>query len=357
MKVAILGDTHFGVRNDSDVFLDYTFDFFDRVFFPTLTEKGVDTVVQLGDMMDKRKTANYKTVHAVATRFFDRFKKSNGFRLITFPGNHDTYYRNSIEINSISELFGWMNESEDYNVNIITKPTTIEELDADFIPWIASDNEKEALEMISKAASSWCFGHFEIKGFEYNAGLVAHEGLQSDIFGGYKQVFSGHYHHRSSSRNITYVGTPYQLTWADYEDPRGFHIFDTETGDIEFVENTNVMFHKIFYDSDIDYSDFPFADYANKFVKVIVGNIENRGDFEWFIRKLEAINPFDLSVVESDIIVAKGIDEETVDGIDSFALLNDVSKKTAEDKNLNPTIMSKLLADLYKEAIELENSL
>lgn len=356
MKLAFLGDTHFGVRNDSDLFLDYSLSYLENEFFPYLKEHGIDTVVQFGDLMDKRKTANYKTVHEVMNRFFCHFK-SNGFSLILFPGNHDTYYRSSVSINSINELFGWMNESSEYNVRIIDKPTTIREIDSDIIPWIAADNYNDAVRMIENAESSWCFGHFEIQGFEYNAGIVSHEGLDRNMFSGYKHVFSGHYHHKSTSGNITYIGTPYELTWGDFEDPRGFHIFDTETGEIQFIQNKNFLFHKIFYDGSIDYSDFPFEDFRNKFVKVIVNNIQQRGDFEWFVRKLESVNPFDLSVVESDKIVAKGLDEAQFDGIDTMSVLLESSEATAKNEGLNPVIMKKLLNDLYSEALELEQNL
>ena len=44
MKIAIINDTHFGVRNDHQGFLDYMFQFFDEQFFPYLVENNIKTV-------------------------------------------------------------------------------------------------------------------------------------------------------------------------------------------------------------------------------------------------------------------------------------------------------------------------
>ena len=62
--------------------------------------------------------------------------------------------------------------------------------------------------------------------------------------------FSGHFHHKSDNGNVYYLPNPYQITWSDYKDPRGFHIFDTETRELEFILNPYEIFHKIYYDDE-----------------------------------------------------------------------------------------------------------
>ena len=42
--------------------------------------------------------------------------------------------------------------------------------------------------------------------------------MDPSIYKDFKQVFSGHYHHKSSRGNITYLGNPYQMFWNDYKD-------------------------------------------------------------------------------------------------------------------------------------------
>ena len=61
---------------------------------------------------------------------------------------------------------------------------------------------------------------------------------------------------------------------------RGFHIFDTETDKLRFVENPYEIFAKVYYDdTQSDYNKFDISDYANKFVKVIV---EEKRDYQMF---------------------------------------------------------------------------
>ena len=47
MKIALLGDTHFGVRNDARHFHEYYEKFYSEVFFPYLEEHGINTIIQL----------------------------------------------------------------------------------------------------------------------------------------------------------------------------------------------------------------------------------------------------------------------------------------------------------------------
>ena len=68
MKIAIITDTHFGAKGDSQIFLEHTFKFFEDVFFPTIKERGITNVLHLGDLMDRRKYVNFHTLHQMRTR-------------------------------------------------------------------------------------------------------------------------------------------------------------------------------------------------------------------------------------------------------------------------------------------------
>ena len=91
-------------------------------------------------------------------------------------------------------------------------------------------------------------GHFEIAGFAMYRGMESHEGLSKDLFKQFDMVFSGHYHHRSNDGHIYYLGNPYELTWQDFNDPRGFHLFDLQTRELEFIGNPYTMFERVEYD-------------------------------------------------------------------------------------------------------------
>ena len=51
MKIALLNDTHFGVRNDSMIFDDFLHKFYEEVFFPYLDEHNIKTLIHLGDVV------------------------------------------------------------------------------------------------------------------------------------------------------------------------------------------------------------------------------------------------------------------------------------------------------------------
>ena len=55
MRLAIINDSHFGVRNDSPLFLEYSLKFFESIFFPYLEANGINTVIHMGDLLDRRK--------------------------------------------------------------------------------------------------------------------------------------------------------------------------------------------------------------------------------------------------------------------------------------------------------------
>ena len=92
-----------------------------------------------------------------------------------------------------------------------------------------------------------CMGHLELAGFYANQDYKCQHGTDPNVFKNFDTVFSGHFHKKSKRNNITYLGNAYQLYWNDVDELRGFHIFDLETGELEFIPNPNTMFHKIYY--------------------------------------------------------------------------------------------------------------
>lgn len=103
MKVAVITDTHWGARNDHQAFAQYFIKFYDEVFFPKIDELGIKHVLHLGDLTDRRKYINFVTAKNFETHFmkplYDR-----GIRLDVVAGNHDTFYKNTNEINSLNNF-------------------------------------------------------------------------------------------------------------------------------------------------------------------------------------------------------------------------------------------------------------
>ena len=103
MKIALITDTHFGERNDSLIFSDFFRKFYEDIFFPTLKERGITEVIHLGDVVDRRKFINHNTAHNFKRVFWDRLDDM-GIETHIIIGNHDTYYKNTNEVNALQNL-------------------------------------------------------------------------------------------------------------------------------------------------------------------------------------------------------------------------------------------------------------
>lgn len=355
MKLAILGDTHFGARNDSVAFNNLFRKFYAEVFFPYLREHGISQVLQLGDLFDRRKFINFNTLASAKEYFFQPLKEE-GISLYVLIGNHDIFYRNTLEVNSPSLLL-----SEFDNIHLIQKPTSLKwgEFEFDIIPWICDENEAEVVEFIKNSRSTYCFGHFELTGFEMDRGNYCHEGWsQGALLSKYREVISGHFHHGSRIGNIMYTGTPYQMTWADWEDPKGFYVLDTETLEMLFVENPHVIYAKVPYnDDDMYFDDVQKADlsyYTGKYVKVVVVKKTNSFLFETFMDKLYKANPLDVTIVEDFTDVNLPDAEGEIDQAeDTLAIIDKVVDGLEID--LPKPRLKSIMREVYTEAMTLES--
>lgn len=316
MKVAIVGDTHFGCRNDSLHFHNYYKKFYEEVLLPTLRQMGITKIIQLGDLFDRRKYVNYNTLYLSKQYFFDMLEL-NDIELVTLVGNHDIFFKNTLKVNSIE-----LTLREYDNIHVITYPETMtfDGVAVDLIPWICEENEQEVMAFILNSNSQICMGHFELAGFEMDRGNICHEGMDRSILAKYDVVLSGHFHHKSSSGNIHYVGTPGEMTWSDYNDKRGFHIFDTETRELTFIENPFKMFHKIIYNDDQETIETVksknFSKYTSTIVKVIVAKKIDPYLFDVFMDKLYKSQPYDVSIVEDFTDYTQISDEDVIDQAD-----------------------------------------
>jgi DNA repair exonuclease SbcCD nuclease subunit len=353
-KIAILGDTHFGARGDSPQFHKYFKKFYDTVFFPYLRENGIEFVIQLGDVFDRRKYVNFHTLHESKEYFFDKI--NNEFKSWMLVGNHDTYYKNTIDVNSPSLLLNSFK-----NIHCVKGPyeTSFSGVSILMLPWICQENYVDVMNAINLTRSQICIGHFEINGFEMYKGSVCDDGLKKDIFSKFDLVISGHFHTRSKHDNIVYAGTPYEMTWSDFNDPKGFHILDTNTRELTFVENPHKIFNRIFYDDlnkdmhDIVVDDF--TRYTDTIVKVIVKNKTNPYMFDMFIEKLQKSEPFDMQVVEDHLNLNLEDDSSIVSQAeDTLTILSNYVDQL--ELNVDKTKLERLMRNLYSEALSMEIS-
>ena len=340
MKIAIINDTHFGARNDSHLFLEHFLSFFETQFFPYLKENEITTIFHLGDLLDRRKFVNFHTLSQVKNRFF-KVLKDNNIEMHMILGNHDMYYKNTNEVNSPRELF---QEYDKFYLYEEPQDLVLDNIKFCMIPWICEENENKIMSFIKDTSASILCGHLELNGYEVMRGVAHIGGMKDDSIQKFEHVFSGHFHIKSSSKNVKYLGTQYQITFSDVNDMKGFHIFDTKTRDLQFIENSDRMFYIIHTEE--SYEDYSFL--HNKFVKLMVNKNTQRSKIDDIIYEIEKNNPYNLTVVEDYNI--DNTDETVIDlSKDTMTIINEEIESLELD--LDKSKLKKLSNEIYLEAL------
>lgn len=351
MKVAILNDTHAGIRNSSDIFLDNAEKFYSDVFFPYLLENGIRRIIHLGDVFDNRKFINFRALNRFRKSFLSKLRE-HGIHMDIIPGNHDTYYKNTNELNSLKELLGhYMGE-----VTIHMEPSVIN-LDGfkfALLPWICSENHDRSMEFINTCKADWLGGHLELAGFDVMRGVQSHHGLNHKVFSRFEKVLSGHFHVGSQQDNIHYLGTQLEFFWSDAGDEKGFHVLDTDTRDLTKIVNPHTLFERIVYDdSKADYSMYDTSHLDEKFVKVVVINKSDLFTFDRFIDKIQNQKIHDLKIAENfNEFIGENVEDEAISVEDTAELLD--SYVEAVDTDLDKDKLKVNMRNLLAEAQTLE---
>lgn len=213
-KLAAFTDIHFGYRNGSRTH-NIDCEEFVKWFCETAKKEGCETCIFLGDWHNNRSTTDVSTMNYTVSNLE---RLSNTFEKVYFIlGNHDLFYKDKREINSIEfmRLFP--------NIIPINDPITIDNVT--LAPWLIDDEWK----VIPKVKSKYVFGHFELPLFMMNAlvQMPDHGQLKSDHFKGQEYVFSGHFHKRQQKGNIVYIGNAFPHNYADAgDDDRGMMLLE-----------------------------------------------------------------------------------------------------------------------------------
>jgi predicted phosphodiesterase len=349
MKIALINDTHWGARNDSPAFIDYFNRFYDEVFFPYLQENNIKTVIHLGDVVDRRKFINHNTAHNFKLKFWNKIDEFN-LDTHVIIGNHDTYYKNTNEINALQNL----NISKNAKVYTSSQTINFDGLDVLFIPWICDTNKEDTLYHIDNTTAQIVMGHLEIKGFEMHKGHLNEQGLEKDLFKRFEKVLSGHFHKKSDDGHIYYLGCPYQIMWSDYNCPKGFHIFDTQTRELTRIPNPLIMFKKFVYnDKGEDYSKKDLSEYENTFVKLFISNKTDTDMFDKLLDRFHnEINAYEINVIEDNTSdMSASVREDILEqGEDTLTFLGNYIDQI--DTTLDKSKLKTFAKELYMEANE-----
>jgi len=358
MRLAILNDSHVGARDASDVFMNYIGRFYSEVFFPYCDANGIDRILHLGDYYDNRKYINFRALNNNRKTFLEPMRE-RGMRMDILLGNHDVFYKNTNDLNSLKELLGYFKK----DVRIVLKPEVLDYggCAIALVPWINPENRDGALAFLSTCKASIVAGHFELAGFETTrGGPPTHCGtIDSSVLDRFELVLSGHYHTKSNRDTIHYLGTQYELTWSDVDDPKYFHVFDTDTRTLVPVRNPLSIHRKLVYDDSIHsdtVSKLNTQELTGSLVKVVVSKKTRLDEFERFMKAVESANPHEVQLIESLGEFAGAsvdVDDSKVVVSDTAALLS-TYVDSLPDISLDKHRLKSELSRLYTEAQTME---
>jgi DNA repair exonuclease SbcCD nuclease subunit len=238
---------------------------------------------------------------------------------------------------------------------VIDHPATIyvDDTPICMMPWICPENYQDSIDTLKETNAEICMGHFEIAGFSMYRGMESHEGFSKDTFSKFDLVFSGHYHHRSDDGHIYYLGNPYELTWQDYNDTRGFHLFDTGERRLHFVPNPYTMFARIEYnDKDTEPIELDALDLKDKYVKLVVVNKNDYYKFDKFTQKLYNKGSHEIKIVEDMSEFEDGEVGEEINLEDTLSVLSNYIDSVQTD--VNKDNIKTFMKSLYTEAVNIE---
>jgi DNA repair exonuclease SbcCD nuclease subunit len=350
VKFAILNDTHCGIRNSSEVMMDYQEKFYRDVFFPYLQENGIKKILHLGDYYDNRKFINFKALEHNRKIFLEKLREYK-IHMDIIPGNHDVFYKNTNDLSALKELLGhYMAE-----VRIIESPEVVQygNLSVALVPWINDENEKETYTFLKSCKADIVGAHLELEGFEMQAGIPCTHGMKAEIFDRFETVLTGHFHTRSNIGNIHYLGSQMEFFWSDAHDPKYFHVYDTETRELTPVQNPVTLFQKIYYDDTTDKAEFKYRtgklpDVTDKFVKLIVVNKSNPKLFEHYVDRINSKRVHELKIAENfEEFVGGSVEDEKVSVASTEELLYTYidAVETPLDKDRIKSMVNELLVE------------
>ena len=336
MKIAILADLHFGVRSDSEYFRNEFKIFLDEQFFPYVIDNDIKTLWILGDIFERRKFIEYKTLD-FARYFFNKLKENN-IAVYIVVGNHDVYYKNTLELTSIKLL---LDEYDNITYSLQPKEYIFDGENVLFVPWICSENYDECMNAVRNSDSKICCGHFEFIGFKINKFSTSKHGIDYKLFRKFDKVLTGHFHIKSEMDNVLYVGSPMQTSWNDYGTCKGFHIYDTKDKSLEFVKNKRESFVVVKTPEDINDS------LKDKLVRVLVEDYKKSDDI---VKKISEHNPQDVKVICTNSLFKREVNDDTVevDLLDTKKVIIDNANKYLRD-GMSIDKMKGILEELFAQ--------
>lgn len=344
-KIGSFTDIHIGLNQDNSVWHDGVLEFAKKVSAFYKKNKIKDIIIP-GDVFHNRSEISTKTLY-VANRFFEYFKD---FNIYISAGNHDSFFKDRAEINSICLLNGWPNITVVDTTPEIFKTTGNKTVS--LIPWgtLAKDIPN----------SDICFGHFEINTFNMNTFKMCDKGEESkNLLEKSPFVISGHFHHKDHREypkgQILYMGSPYQQNFGDVNEERGYYIIDTENNTFDFfVNDFSPSYHKVSV-KNIKQGKITSKNLKeiipNNFISLTVDEVLPSDDITLLAGKIQNLNPvffrIDYKDLTQDLTSNQQLEYDTVDIVKNMQdFINSIENIEYKDEVAN------YLTELYNNTLK-----
>ena len=188
--------------------------------------RGIVEIGFLGDFWHVRYVVPVRLLNMVKDEFHAWGRA--GLRLHCLVGNHDQVDVNGRNALEVFDTFD--------HVSVYTQPCVNEW--GLWIPYRVNEGDvREALAHGQMAKAEVIFAHLPLRGALMNSLIENTDGLEPEMFDGFRRVFLGHYHKRQAlGRKLTcqYIGSPWQTRADEAGQEKGFAIWDGE--DLELID-------------------------------------------------------------------------------------------------------------------------
>ena len=287
-RICLVSDIHIGVHQNTSTWHNIGIKWA-KWLKSELNKKKITDIVICGDLFHYRDEVAVNTIHIVT----EIMKLWRDFNIVILVGNHDAYYKDRADVNSLSILSGWP------NITVISTVTEVHTNDKHliFCPWGVEIEDIHKGDVI--------FGHFEIQSFKLNQFKVCDAGFKSNqLLDKSKLIISGHFHHREEraydNGTILYLGNPFQMDFGDVDCTKGYYTLDLNTLEYDFTQNTKSPSHHKIKLSELlregTISDDCQQKIKGNFIKFYIDQKITSDEIDQLVKTLTSLKPLTFTV-------------------------------------------------------------